>query len=112
MTDQPELEQELEPVSMSGNQQDQISIAAEKAWQIEALLGPLMKVEARFKGTEKKMLKINGVEITQEMLDSVPLFQQNGLTVQEVIEGIAVLNAVKKLILDSQLILGELAKAK
>lgn len=114
MTDQEQNEleepQEIEP--MSGNQQDQISIAAEKAWQIENLIGPLMKVEARFKGTTKKVLKINGVEITQELLDTVPLFKQNGLTIQEVIDGVLVLIAIKTLAVDSQLVLGELAKAK
>src|SRR5712691_4562941 len=104
---------EITQPHVSSNQADQITNAAFKAHTLlHDFMGPLIIFDSRFSGTTGKNLKVNGVEVTQEMLDSQPLFSENGLTVQEVIDGVNALGEFRKQILALEPALSALAKVK
>ncbi len=104
---------EIAQPHVSSNQADQITNAAFKAHTLlHDFMGPLIIFDSRFSGTTGKNLKVNGVEVTQEMLDSQPLFSENGLTVQEVIDGVNALGEFRKQILALEPALSALAKVK
>src|SRR6185436_13523505 len=87
---------------LSGNQSDQISLAAMRANEIEEFLGKLFLLPNRFKGTKGNDLIIYGAPVSQDMIDSAGAFKAVDLTVQEVIDGIAALNAIREVIIANE----------